>query len=98
MLTMDRRKHLLRHEKPFICDEPDCDRGMGFTTINDLDRHKKSIHKIMPPGSKMYRCASEHCTEKSKQWPRLDNFRQHCERMHRAENIEDLVERFVLDL
>ncbi|KAK8164300.1 hypothetical protein IWX90DRAFT_254077 [Phyllosticta citrichinensis] len=38
----DRRKHC----KPFTCSVPGCARGknLGFTTVNDLNRHKKSVH------------------------------------------------------
>ena len=96
MLIMDNRKHTLRHEKPYYCVFSGCERKTnGFTTINDLDRHKKSRHRIMPPGSKLYKCASESCLEKSKEWPRLDNFRQHCDRMHKDEDTQSLIERSV---
>ncbi|KAK7554845.1 hypothetical protein IWX91DRAFT_132620 [Phyllosticta citricarpa] len=41
-LKKDRRKHC----KPFTCSVPGCVRGktLGFTTVNDLNRHKKSVH------------------------------------------------------
>ncbi|KAK8181449.1 hypothetical protein BC567DRAFT_74618 [Phyllosticta citribraziliensis] len=41
-LKKDRRKHC----KPFTCSVPGCARGknLGFTTVNDLNRHKKSVH------------------------------------------------------
>jgi hypothetical protein len=77
---------MLRHDKPFRCDVPNCNRADGFTTSNDLDRHKKSIHKIG--------CASEKCKTKTKVWPRLDNFKQHIERIHKDEDEEDLIKRY----
>ncbi|KAH7086951.1 hypothetical protein FB567DRAFT_526611 [Paraphoma chrysanthemicola] len=89
----DYKKHKLKHEKPFKCHEPNCKRtGLGFATVNDLDRHKKSVHHIGIL-KKSYQCASESCRSKEKIWPRLDNFKQHIERMHKGEDAEDLIKR-----
>ncbi|KAH7076763.1 hypothetical protein BKA63DRAFT_289270 [Paraphoma chrysanthemicola] len=91
----DYKKHKLKHEKPFKCEEPNCKRtGLGFTTVNDLDRHKKSVHRIGLL-KKSYQCASESCRSKEKIWPRLDNFKQHIERMHKEEEPEDLIKRSI---
>lgn len=89
------RKHKLRHERPFRCEVPNCKRAKsgGFTTINDLDRHKKSVHRIGLT-TKSYQCASENCRNKEKIWPRLDNFKQHVERMHKDEDELDLIKRY----
>ena len=92
-LTHASRKHMLRHTRPFECQEPNCNRKVGFSTKNDLERHKKSVHKIAPKNStdRSFRCAAKNCPKKDKIWPRLDNFRQHCLRMHAAEDCEELV-------
>lgn len=75
-----------------FCDEPECDRrGVIFTIVNELVQHEENTHTIKPHSSKTYRCPSQHCPEKGKQWYRLHNFRQHCEWAHRGENIEDLI-------
>ena len=84
---------MLRHEKPFRCDVLGCTRTEGFTTSNDLDRHKKSIHKI-GLSDKSYQCASEKCKSKTKVWPRLDNFKQHIERIHRDEDEDELIRKY----
>ena len=53
---------------------------MGFGTINDLDRHQRSVHGTN--GIK-YRCREGTCrTKPEKDWPRSDNFKQHLKRMH----------------
>lgn len=76
-----------------MCTELGCKRAtQGFTTVNDLDRHKKSVHKIGVL-NKSYQCASELCRNKDKIWPRLDNFKQHIERMHKDEDELDLIKR-----
>ena len=89
------RKHRQRHGKTFICQEQNCSRTEGFSTKNDLDRHKKSIHHINPPNvtDRSYKCAGLNCSKRRKIWPRLDNFKSHCSRMHPKENIEELVKK-----
>lgn len=85
---------MLKHHKEFVCNVPDCKRvNKGFSTVNDLDRHKKSVHKIGMNKSKSWRCAAASCTNKVKTWPRLDNFKQHIERMHKDEDTLDLIKR-----
>lgn len=91
------RKHELTHTKPHCCNVPGCDRGLfrGFPTVNDLRRHMKSRHQIFPTNvvSKVYRCAAVDCNDIHKLWPRLDNFKQHIDRLHRGEDKDDLVRR-----
>ena len=84
------RKHTLRHEKLFKCVQRDCDRSVtGFGTQNDLDRHTKSVHSVHIQG---YSCAITDCRKKGKIWPRLDNFRQHCTRLHPDSDTSRLIE------
>ena len=89
------RKHEARHKKLFICDAPNCRRKEGFGTANDLARHKKCVHHQEPErGPKMtYKCFGKNCKSKGKEWPRLDNFRQHLTRMHKKENEDVLLNR-----
>lgn len=92
-LSSHNRKHSLKHEKPFKCDAPKCRRTeVGFATVNDLDRHRKSVHSI-DLDHKSYKCAAKNCKSKDKLWPRLDNFKQHVHRMHAEEDAADIIER-----
>jgi hypothetical protein len=87
---------MLKHKKVFVCDIEGCKRsGKGFSTTNDLDRHKKSVHGIDFAKTKSYRCAADDCQNKTKVWPRLDNFKQHIERMHKDHEVIDLIKRLV---
>ena len=88
-----RSKHQLRHDKPHVCDVAGCTRKTGFTTKNDLDRHKKSIHQIYT--GKSYMCAAPHCAKKNKIWPRADNFRQHIIRLHQEFEVQELMDKSV---
>jgi hypothetical protein len=40
-----------------------------------------------------YQCASEHCRNTGKLWPRLEDFEQHINRMHKEEDSRDLIKR-----
>jgi hypothetical protein len=85
---------MLRHLKPFTCNEPGCNRkGVGFGTKNDLNRHKRSKHKISVATTQSYMCAAQSCANKKKIWSRLDNFRDHIDRMHKGEDKINLIER-----
>ncbi|KAF2707725.1 hypothetical protein K504DRAFT_42150 [Pleomassaria siparia CBS 279.74] len=91
----DYKKHMLKHDKPFKCEVTDCRRGgKGFTTENDLMRHKKSVHRIGMQNNS-WQCASNTCRNRGKIWPRLDNFKQHIHRMHRDEDAHDLITKSV---
>ena len=92
------RKHRSRQEKAFICEVQNCARGSkGFGTKNDLLRHKKCVHKMVPPNSsdKSYRCAGQNCPKPGKRWPRLDNFVQHLKRVHMDEDSDRLLKEWV---
>ncbi|KAI5462436.1 hypothetical protein BGZ63DRAFT_214132 [Mariannaea sp. PMI_226] len=84
-------KHGLRHNKPFHCDVPGCNRRKGFGTKNDLDRHKRSVHSDLTVSGPRYVCRLEQCTTRGplKIWPRADNFRSHLRRIHRKDLAAD---------
>ncbi|KAG6013410.1 hypothetical protein E4U54_006768, partial [Claviceps lovelessii] len=83
------RKHINRHNKPHKCGFHNCTKG--FATQNDLDRHKRTVHRkeYLGKGNMiLYECL--HCkdqrgklnTRKKTEWPRKDNFLAHLDRMH----------------
>jgi hypothetical protein len=41
----------------------------------------------------MYKCFAPNCKHCDKEWPRLDNFKQHLQRMHKFESTEELIQR-----
>ncbi|ORY59452.1 uncharacterized protein BCR38DRAFT_57368 [Pseudomassariella vexata] len=81
------KKHRQRHTKPYTCDVPGCTRIEGFSTTNDLYRHKRSVHKDEAAQGNWYRCLLDNCGSKAKIWPRADNFRAHLKRCH-SQNIK----------
>ena len=85
------------HKKPFKCEELGCRRKMGFTTINDLTRHKIAKHfdGIDPTGKHpSYICAGKDCKSPGKIWPRLDNFKAHVVKIHDTEDVQDVIDRY----
>ncbi|OLN85866.1 Zinc finger protein GLI1, partial [Colletotrichum chlorophyti] len=90
-------KHNQRHRKAHICDVPGCNRKEGFGTMNDLDRHRSSVHPEVFSGGLRYRCHLGQCITKKKIWPRADNFRQHLKRVHqRSVPSDDDISEFIL--
>ncbi|KAI3326213.1 hypothetical protein HD806DRAFT_552516 [Xylariaceae sp. AK1471] len=84
------KKHNQRHTKPFKCDVEECPRReQGFSTTNDLDRHKRSVHPTSQALGNRYRCPIGACKNKDKIWPRADNFKAHLKRVHLKENVSD---------
>ncbi|KAI2638942.1 hypothetical protein GGS26DRAFT_580676 [Hypomontagnella submonticulosa] len=83
------KKHKQRHDKPFKCDVKNCTRREGFSTPNDLDRHKRSLHPDENAAGSRYQCPIGACRNKEKIWPRADNFRAHMKRVHQKELSSD---------
>ena len=59
--------------------------------MNDLHRHQKSVHGTNQRRSKDYKCFAVGCGKPEKIWPRLDNFKQHLQRMHAEEDMDALI-------
>jgi hypothetical protein len=99
------RKHHLRHRRPFLCPITGCPRkDDGFSTTNDLDRHKISEHpsSFDLTHTKRYQCHVPGCRSISRGtvWPRLDKFRSHLKRLHSEiirseEDFDEFVRRYV---
>ncbi|SMR42681.1 unnamed protein product [Zymoseptoria tritici ST99CH_3D1] len=93
----DSKKHSLTHSRPYRCLEPNCTRKDGFATENDLQRHRKSVHNLLPTvgATAGYICAA--CPQDGntphKFWPRRDNFKAHIKRKHPKHNDVELMER-----
>ncbi|KAI0425954.1 hypothetical protein F5Y09DRAFT_80093 [Xylaria sp. FL1042] len=83
------KKHDQRHKKPFKCDVKGCTRTEGFSTTNDLDRHKRSVHPGSQTLGNRYVCQIGPCKNKDKIWPRADNFKAHLKRVHMKETVTE---------
>jgi hypothetical protein len=86
------------HLKPFKCEVRGCRRKTGFTTVNDLNRHKiaKHFEGIDPSGkAPSFMCKGKDCKNPSKIWPRMDNFKAHVLKMHDTEDWQTVVDKYV---
>ncbi|KAI9852621.1 MAG: hypothetical protein M1838_000069 [Thelocarpon superellum] len=86
------RKHVARHEKPYVCVVSECPREDGFANRNDLIRHMHTVHKESCDG-KVWYCPSALCKRKEKAWRRRDNMSIHLKKVHESEDYEDLYQR-----
>lgn len=82
------KKHTLSHSRPHRCNYPACSKKDGFSTPNDLQRHKESVHK---EARDVYQCTTGDCAGASqpKWWPRKDNFRTHMFKVHKMDISPD---------
>lgn len=87
----DLKKHLASHKLDQVCEMSECNRS--FATVNDLSRHKMTVHKIYPKGTRIYRCFAPGCAKPEKEWPRKDNFRSHIKKAHPNEEVDEIVRR-----
>jgi hypothetical protein len=88
----DLKRHEQRHQKPHKCDIEGCGREEGFTTLENLERHKRNYH-----WGPRYKCTIGVCAAKDKLWPRRDNFRSHLKRVHGIERaLDDELMEFVV--
>ncbi|KAK5117683.1 hypothetical protein LTR62_005106 [Meristemomyces frigidus] len=86
-------KHAHIHEKPFWCTEIGCQKR--FATNNDLERHRGSVHGLMPRVGKSNGYVCQMCPPphggRPKFWPRKDNFKAHIRRKHPQNDLEQLM-------
>ncbi|KAF6833898.1 C2H2 type zinc finger domain protein [Colletotrichum musicola] len=91
-------KSELKHRKAFKCEVPGCTRKDGFGTLNDLERHRTSVHRELFGGGQKFSCNIDQCAAKEKMWPRADNFRQHLKRVHgRAVSSDEDLKEFTVE-
>lgn len=67
-----------------------------FTTSNDLDRHRRTVHSEIKPRDRVWMCSIGNCSTGRKVWARQDNFKQHITRMHSAEYHENMVDQMAV--
>ncbi|KAL2264852.1 hypothetical protein VTJ83DRAFT_7362 [Remersonia thermophila] len=86
-------KCVARHQKPFKCGVRNCSKG--FANNNDLERHRRCVHGDYSGATAVYRCYLDLCSKRQKDWPRLDNFKQHLKRKHNVDIDRCDISRFM---
>jgi hypothetical protein len=75
-----------KHERPYKCEEPGCDKVQGFTYSGGLLRHQREVHKKNnSPGRELY-CQFPNCNRSnSRPFTRQENLSEHVRRRHVTE-------------
>jgi hypothetical protein len=87
-LTFDRKcewsKHMDKHERPYKCEAPGCEKLQGFTYSGGLLRHQREVHKMHGGTKEALYCPFPNCKRSSGSgFTRKENRDEHIRRVHR---------------
>lgn len=72
-----------KHDRPYKCLEPGCDKVQGFTYSGGLLRHQREVHKKNKSTGKELYCPYPDCNRsKSQSFTRKENLKEHIRRRH----------------
>lgn len=72
-----------RHDRPYRCSEPGCDRGQGFTYLGGLLRHEREVHDRNRSSRQVFWCTDPNCSRSnSHPFTRAENLKEHVRRRH----------------
>ncbi|KAJ5091543.1 hypothetical protein NUU61_006413 [Penicillium alfredii] len=76
-------KHMDKHDRPYKCFEPGCDKIQGFTYSGGLLRHQREVHKKNTDAKKPLMCPYADCNRSAGNgFTRQENLREHLRRRH----------------
>ncbi|OQD82170.1 hypothetical protein PENANT_c023G10854 [Penicillium antarcticum] len=76
-------KHMDKHDRPYKCYEPNCDKIQGFTYSGGLLRHQREVHKKNTDAKKALMCPYNDCNRSTGNgFTRQENLREHLRRRH----------------
>ena len=74
-----------KHERPYRCDHPGCEKMKGFTYSGGLARHFREVHDANPMGKQPLYCDIPGCPRsQGKPFTRRENLNEHKRRRHPA--------------
>lgn len=72
-----------KHDRPYKCFEPGCDKIQGFTYSGGLLRHQREVHKKNTDAKKPLMCPYADCNRSTGNgFTRSENLREHLRRRH----------------
>ena len=83
------RKHMDKHTRPYVCEEPECENIRGFTYSGGLLRHQREVHRQHggPRAARM--CPHKDCKRSTGVgFSRKENLQEHLRRVHRDVDSE----------
>jgi len=76
-------KHMDKHDRPYKCMEPGCDKVQGFTYSGGLLRHQREVHKKNANAKKPLMCPYGDCNRSTGNgFTRQENLKEHLRRRH----------------
>ncbi|KAL4762697.1 putative C2H2 transcription factor [Aspergillus foveolatus] len=76
-------KHMDKHDRPYKCLEPGCDKIQGFTYSGGLLRHQREVHKKNVNAKKPLMCPYPDCNRSTGNgFTRQENLKEHLRRRH----------------
>jgi hypothetical protein len=76
-------KHMDKHERPYKCTEPGCEKLQGFTYSGGLLRHQREVHKEYLATKATLFCPEPNCNRHSGTgFTRKENLNEHIRRRH----------------
>lgn len=79
-------KHMDKHERPYKCTEPGCEKLLGFTYSGGLLRHQREVHKKNGTAKATLFCPDPNCNRHTGQgFTRKENLNEHIRRRHVAQ-------------
>lgn len=73
-----------KHERPYVCDEPECDNIRGFTYSGGLLRHQREVHRQHGGPKASCMCPYPDCKRHvGAGFSRKENLAEHLRRVHR---------------
>jgi hypothetical protein len=76
-------KHMDKHERPYKCTEPGCEKLQGFTYSGGLLRHQREVHKKNATTKATLFCPEPNCNRHSGTgFTRRENLNEHMRRRH----------------
>lgn len=79
-----------KHERPYVCEEPECDNIRGFTYSGGLLRHQREVHRQHGGPKASCMCPYPDCKRHvGVGFSRKENLAEHLRRVHRDAGADE---------
>ncbi len=90
VLTSLCSKHMDKHNRPYVCEEPGCEKIQGFTYSGGLLRHQREVHRQHGGPKASCMCPFRDCKRSTGVgFSRKENLSEHLRRVHRGVGEQD---------